>query len=735
MKKENSLRILTEEKKSRTLKELLPKMLIVFITAFGFAQMFFKAFPSVEVETILSIAIAFLTAIPVLIYDKKYGKYIPMGISLLCISAAFAVPTLRNGLLVLCNDICDFLTVLNGKIYLTAEILGSSLENISAILIITAAASLLSTAVCEKNIFPLIPAAALSILGLTTGFLSTDEYFTVFIAGAILLLISVLKPENSGKVSFKVVVPILGCAAGCVLLCAVLMLFFTGVSGENILNTAEKSLHSIIYDSKTNAMPEGDLRNLGKFEKNKTSALEIVMEKPKKLYLKGFVGEIYSGNSWDTIPNETLAKYADDFYTLHKNGFFGQNSISNSLEALNKYSESTMSIKNLSACSKRAYLPYALSTAELSEFSIGDANTAFMGKEYSVGYIPGGLSEWYLTQVELSQNQGKNPDVDEHLANEFVYRKFVKENYLSLSSKTYDLMSKIFEGEDASTITEIISTILIYLDENVTYDEDFSSKSESDFAEYFLEKSTKGYSVHYATVATLMLRYFGIPARYVEGYFLSAEDAAQYNSGEKIVLTEENAHAWTEYYLEGVGWIPFEVTPGYMDDELEKAAFITTGESSKHYEQNKLPETDVEQDRPKNDITEAKKNYAVIIAVFAGSIILLLAALAAYILVMRNRFKKAMLSIENADNKTAAAMRFGYAARLLENSSVAKEELDKIGYKEAFEINREALFSEHEITNEQRKSVDDYAKELLSLCKNNWSFLEKIKNKWIKFLY
>ena len=54
-----------------------------------------------------------------------------------------------------------------------------------------------------------------------------------------------------------------------------------------------------------------------------------------------------------------------------------------------------------------------------------------------------------------------------------------------------------------------------------------------------------------------MLRYFGVPARYVEGYFLSAAEAASYQPGQSITLTEIHAHAWAEYYLPGVGFVPF----------------------------------------------------------------------------------------------------------------------------------------------------------------------------------
>ena len=84
------------------------------------------------------------------------------------------------------------------------------------------------------------------------------------------------------------------------------------------------------------------------------------------------------------------------------------------------------------------------------------------------------------------------------------------------------------------------------------------------------QESPYGYSVHYATIATMMLRYYGIPARYCEGYYVSGDEAATYAAGQTVTFTEAKSHAWTEYYLAGVGWLPFEVTPGYVDkEELE----------------------------------------------------------------------------------------------------------------------------------------------------------------------
>lgn len=79
---------------------------------------------------------------------------------------------------------------------------------------------------------------------------------------------------------------------------------------------------------------------------------------------------------------------------------------------------------------------------------------------------------------------------------------------------------------------------------------------EIDFALWFLREGDRGYCVHFATAATVLLRAAGIPARYVTGYMLEAE------AGTTVTVTEENAHAWTEYYEPNLGiWLPLETTP------------------------------------------------------------------------------------------------------------------------------------------------------------------------------
>lgn len=94
-----------------------------------------------------------------------------------------------------------------------------------------------------------------------------------------------------------------------------------------------------------------------------------------------------------------------------------------------------------------------------------------------------------------------------------------------------------------------------------------------DFVLYFLEQSHRGYCVHFASACTMLLRSVGIPARYVTGY---AVDGAvnQWNT-----VTDEDAHAWVEYYLNGVGWFPLEATPAAPEpDEVLPEQDVTAPE-------------------------------------------------------------------------------------------------------------------------------------------------------------
>ena len=78
---------------------------------------------------------------------------------------------------------------------------------------------------------------------------------------------------------------------------------------------------------------------------------------------------------------------------------------------------------------------------------------------------------------------------------------------------------------------------------------------------FFLNESKTGKCTHYASSATLLFRVCGIPARYVTGFMVSGYDI---ESGYGLCLSTE-AHAWTERYVDGRGWVYEEMTLGAGD--------------------------------------------------------------------------------------------------------------------------------------------------------------------------
>ncbi|RSM56840.1 transglutaminase [Actinoplanes sp. ATCC 53533] len=71
----------------------------------------------------------------------------------------------------------------------------------------------------------------------------------------------------------------------------------------------------------------------------------------------------------------------------------------------------------------------------------------------------------------------------------------------------------------------------------------------------FLEGKA-GYCQQYAAAMAWMVREAGIPARVAFGFTRGST-----RDGDAYVLTNRNAHAWTEVYLDGFGWVPFDATP------------------------------------------------------------------------------------------------------------------------------------------------------------------------------
>lgn len=85
---------------------------------------------------------------------------------------------------------------------------------------------------------------------------------------------------------------------------------------------------------------------------------------------------------------------------------------------------------------------------------------------------------------------------------------------------------------------------------------------ERDATDFFLFDSRRGYCTHFAGALTVLCRELGIPARVVSGFAsVERETAEDGRPTGYIIARSSNAHAWTEIWLDGIGWVPLDATP------------------------------------------------------------------------------------------------------------------------------------------------------------------------------
>jgi len=136
-----------------------------------------------------------------------------------------------------------------------------------------------------------------------------------------------------------------------------------------------------------------------------------------------------------------------------------------------------------------------------------------------------------------------------------------------VSERLQSLARSLSRPSPISTIAAIRS----YLANNYRYSLDtkpFPPKSDS--VSDFLFGARTGYCVQFASAFTLLARIDGIPARYVTGFLVNLPHYSR-----TTVVTGLSAHAWSEVWLHGRGWITVEATPPLMPGSYRDPGYYT----------------------------------------------------------------------------------------------------------------------------------------------------------------
>lgn len=101
---------------------------------------------------------------------------------------------------------------------------------------------------------------------------------------------------------------------------------------------------------------------------------------------------------------------------------------------------------------------------------------------------------------------------------------------------------------------------------NFIYDDQVALNHDIDSIEAFLEER-RGYCEQFAGTYAALARSIGLPSRVAVGFTWGDQDP---ENPRRFVVTGRHAHAWPEVWLNGVGWVPFEPTPGRGNPQAEQ---------------------------------------------------------------------------------------------------------------------------------------------------------------------
>lgn len=87
-----------------------------------------------------------------------------------------------------------------------------------------------------------------------------------------------------------------------------------------------------------------------------------------------------------------------------------------------------------------------------------------------------------------------------------------------------------------------------------------------DSVDDFLFGTRRGFCEHYASSFTYLMRAAGIPARVVTGYQGGTRNALS----DYYIVRQSDAHAWSEVWLEGRGWVRIDPTAAVAPSRIER---------------------------------------------------------------------------------------------------------------------------------------------------------------------
>ena len=538
------------------------------------------------------------------------------------------------------------------------------------------------------------------------------------------------------------------------LLIAVAMLPGMQNWSAEIRESVHESIHESKYETKYTNLPEGDFSGYQKKEQKAQQALAVTMENPQQLYLRGFTGAVFTGDTWEALDTQALVKNKELLYWLNLNAF-NQNAQFDAAAAYAGLQQSTVTVQNIGACSYYRYVPFSIGKGAWAEAENLNTDGVYGNGERSYVYsVTAGTADeimQVLTHLQLSED----PAVLQYRKAESGYRQFINHYYLqvpeavkALLQEYWDEIASRYGTANNLTQQQAQECALIFLSRC------FPEEGTPEDMELPLEMA-EGTTFQYATVAAMTLRYFGIPARYAEGYVISREMAAGFDSGETMTVDSSCARAWVEVYQDGIGWIPMDLTPGIGEILEDPDSNDPNKGNSSDKDTTKKKDKEEEEEPTEQPEPTGGAMVRIILETILWSLLIALGIILVIFLILWLRRKLLLGKKEKKFQSTAVsdgiAWIYADTAMLLEklgfdrgNGSMRDlhEPLEeKYGPEFAAQfdavtnLNDRAMFSSNPMDEEHRKTASRFHSHVLRKLKSELKWYKRLWLKWVRCLY
>lgn len=676
---------------------------------------------------------------------RKTKLLFPILLAALLLVVLFARNPLLSGFGAAWNTLRDLWAAKKGILLPLAETDGTGLWLAGIV-----AGILLAMVSVALSRVPTLTAVLLAALSVAAAFVQPGVLLLAAAAIALLLLTWQKSKNAVSAASFLIVgVIVAGVAA----------IFLQTGTMQALSQNAKDTLHHWRYEKAEELLPEGDLSEPVTKTESTDTILSVTADTAQTLYLRGFVGDTYENKVWSALDAQTAAEEKDLFYWLHQSGFYPQSQLATAARLMGNYQSGSVSVQNLAGCSLYRYEPCTVlpERAGLAKNRIQPSAVETSGLRGERGYSYETVSDAQTLLPELLDflQNDTSDSVRSYLQMESAYREFVYSYALTVPAEfraqlgaVLDQCCESYGPADSLTKEQAQTAALAFLE--LCFD------GSGDIA-LPLADTADGTTYQYATVAALALRYYGIPARYVEGYTVKTTE------NEPTSVDASAAGAWVEVYQDGIGWLPLALTPGLEDLSAEQtesgikpvgAGKEGNGDGPRVTEGQELEQDDAEPDNSEDNTPDGGQRTGLLhkpafwtILVAALLLLLLAAVFIRHAVILKKRNE----AFTQEDQSAAAACLFTDCAALLAAMGLKRgtgSMLELCGdMKERFGeeatsrlrdmtmLNARALFSAKALTNEERTSMEQFHASVLDLLKTHTNWPRKLRLKWLDCLY